>query len=127
MPKKNNILDTLNELSQTDVYSLLLFALWRIKEIPEYSTLSELAYILDNNSLMRFLDYYGGSTIKVPTKEEFSVLIEALSLYRQVNIEGIDFKEALANLTYKDLSLKDIKESYQKIDSILTKYTFRRK
>lgn len=127
MPKKNNILDTLNELSQTDVYSLLLFALWRIKEIPEYSTLSELAYILDNNSLMRFLDYYGGSTIKVPTKEEFSVLIEALSLYRQVNIEGVDFKEALANLTYKDLSLKDIKESYQKIDSILTKYNFRRK
>lgn len=124
---KNNILDSLNDLSQTDVYSLLLFALWKIREIPEYSTLSELSYILDNNSLLRFLDYYGGSTIKIPTKEEFRYLIEALTLYKYVNIEEVSFEEALNRLDVKELSIKEIKNYYQKLDTILTKYDFRRK
>ena len=123
--KKNNILDSLNVLSQTDVYSLILFALWKIKEIPEYSTLSELSYVLDNNSLLRFLDYYGGTTIKIPTREEFNIVMNALCLYQQVDIEGLDFKEALDNLNC-DSTLKETKEAYSKIKDLLIKYNFKR-
>lgn len=123
---KNNILNTLNELSKTDVYSLILFALWKIKEIPEYSTLSELSYILDNNSLLRLLDYYGGTTIKIPTKEEFESLIEALTLYQEVNLEGKDFKESFSQLKLDGVTSKQVKDNYSKIEEILTKYNFRR-
>jgi hypothetical protein len=122
---KNNILDSLNSLSKTDVYSLLLFSLWKIRDIPEYSTLSELSYILDNNSLLRFLDYYGGTTISIPTKEEFKNMIEALSLYQQVDIEGKGFKEALSNLS-SNINSKEVKETYSKIKEVLVKYDFKR-
>ena len=35
------IRDDLAKLSDNDIYSLILFALYKIKNIPEYSTLSE--------------------------------------------------------------------------------------
>ena len=34
------------KLKDVDIYSLMLFALYKVKDIPEYATLSELAYIL---------------------------------------------------------------------------------
>ena len=40
---KNN----LNNLKETDVWSFILFALFKMREIPEYTSLSELIYILD--------------------------------------------------------------------------------
>lgn len=121
---KNNIDEALDKLTETDVWSLMLFALWRIKEIPEYATLSELMYILDNESALRFFDYYGGQTLKVPTKQEFKNMINALLLYQYVNIEGKDFAEALKEIGSD--KLKEAKEDYIKISSILSKYNFRR-
>ena len=47
MPK-SNIIKALEELDKRDIYSLILLILYRLKEIPEYSTLSELVYILDH-------------------------------------------------------------------------------
>ena len=47
---KNNIKTKLEELKATDIYSMMLFALYKIKDIPEYSTLSGLVYILNKES-----------------------------------------------------------------------------
>ena len=47
------IKEELNNLKTTDLFSLLLFVLYKIRDIEEYSTISELAYILDKESLLQ--------------------------------------------------------------------------
>ena len=69
------------KLKEMDVYSLMLFALYKIKDIPEFSTLSEMAYVLDKDNLLKLCEYFGGLTIKIPTVEELQSIIYALVLY----------------------------------------------
>ena len=114
-------------MNLTDVYSLLLFAMFRLKEIPEYSSLSELAYVLDGKHLFNFLEYFGGTTLKVPTIAEFKIMIEALLLYQYVNIEQIEFNQALKLLDVtEDITVKEIKTCYNKMVDILNEYDFKR-
>ena len=123
---ETNIDKALNKLSETDVWSLMLFALWQIQEVPEYATLSELMYVLDDvESVSRFFDYYGGTTIKVPTKEEFKNVVNALLLYQYVNLDKIPFADALKATGVNET--KEIKELYLKLVNILSNYDFRRK
>ena len=61
--RKTEIREALNRLNKTDVYSMLLFIIYKMRELPEYSTLSELIYVLDNENFIKFLNYYGGKTI----------------------------------------------------------------
>jgi len=125
MPK-SNIEKALNEIEKPDAYTVILFALWKIKDIPEYLTLSEISYILDNKSLIDFLDYYGGMTIKVPTKEEFQLVVNALILYECVNIEHMDLAKALKTLGKKEEDIKEIKEAYFKVCEVLADFDFKR-
>ena len=92
--KKANIKKNLDSLHVSDIYSLMLFLLYKTQDIPEYATLSEICYLLDGNNVNRLLTYFAGKTIKVPTAEEFVILTNALLLYQWVDIEGQDFAEA---------------------------------
>lgn len=122
---KSNIKATLDELSKTDIYSLMLFALWKIHDIPEYSTLSELSYILDSDNFMKFLRYYEGKTIKVPTRDEFLEIVNALLIYNMVNLEEVPLSEAIASID-PNTDVKSVKETYYKLCDILDKYDFKR-
>lgn len=53
---RNNI----ENLKQTDFYSLLLFSLFKMTDIPEYSSISQLAYVLDRENLLNLCEYFGG-------------------------------------------------------------------
>ena len=124
---KRDTKEKLNSMKMTDVYSLIMFALFRLKEVPEYSSLSELAYILDGKHLFNFLEYFGGTTIKIPTLSEFKVVVESLLLYQYVNIEQIEYNQALKLLDItEDISIKDIKNCYAKLVDILNTYEFNR-
>jgi len=57
---------SLDNLKLQDVYSLLLFALYRIKDVPDFAVLSELCYLLDGNNITRLLTYFAGKTITFP-------------------------------------------------------------
>lgn len=114
----------LEELNQTDVYSMVLFALYKIKDIPEYSTLSELCYLLDHKSLINFLTYFGGKTITIPTKEEMKDVLNALLLYQFINIEGKEYKEAVDLINSAEFSEAKTQEIYKKIVEIMQKYNF---
>ena len=61
------IKEELQKLHEPDIWSLLLFVLFKIKDIPEYSGISELAYILDRKNLLKLCEYFGGTTITMPT------------------------------------------------------------
>jgi len=115
--------DDLKTLGQKDIYSLVLFALYNLKDVQEYSTLSELAYVLDKENLMRLLDYFGGTTIKIPTKRELQVVINALLIYQSVKVEKNSLALALSKLTDIDrVQLREIKLLYNQLCEIMDKY-----
>ena len=82
-----SIKQELDTLSLSDVYSLMLFILYKVKDIPEYAVLSELCYLLDSRSLTRLFTYFAGKTITIPTESEFKVLTNAMLMYQKVNLE----------------------------------------
>lgn len=126
MGQKKEISEKLNELKATDVYSLLLFAIYKLSDNPKYSTLSELSYILDKDNLLKFLTYYGGKTISIPTLEELSLLLDALFLYNYVNLNNLEFAEAIKLLDKTNSQQKEVIELYKVICNILSKYNFKR-
>ena len=113
-----NIKNELDKLSTPDIYSMMLFVLYKSTEIPEYSSLSQLAYILDKDSLLKLCEFYGGLTIKVPTISQLENLLEGLLMYQLVDIEHQDFEEVSQQFE------KGVRDSYLHIKEILKNYKF---
>ena len=118
---KNNI----KNLKQTDYYSLVLFALYKFNEIPEYSSLSELAYVLDKDNLLNLCEVFGGQTIKIPTIHELESLIYSLLLYQYVKIENMDYDKAIDLIGHESCDLRAVKKQYLQLSKILDKYSFK--
>ena len=95
----SRIKEELSTLKETDIYSLMLFSLFKLRGIPEYAALSELVYILDKDNLLKLCEYFGGMTLKIPTIEELESLVYVLILYQYVNIEHMNYDEAIKLLT----------------------------
>lgn len=119
-----SIKQELEKLKEIDVWSLLLFALFKVKDIPQYASLSELAYILDKKNLLKLLEYFGGTTIKIPTIDEMESLLYALLLYQYVDIEKIPMEDALVTLGVPSDKTKDYKLEYTKVKTVLNNYSF---
>jgi len=124
---KSELIKDLEELNKEDLYSLLLFALYKLQDLKEYSTLSELVYILDKDSLFNLLSFYGGLTIRIPTMYELKKMVFALMLYQQVNVEGIELKVALKNIDTEEVTKKDLKDAYYKICEVVSNYEFHKR
>jgi hypothetical protein len=118
------ITESIKKLSTRDIYSILLFVLFKIKEIPSQSTLSELIYILDQSSLLKLCEYYGGQTIRIPTIEELEILTYCLLIYNDVSLEGKDFETVLKSLPVESGLLKKIRLSYIEFKEVLDNYEF---
>ena len=113
-----NIKKELDNLSTADIYSLMLFVLYKSTEIPEYSSLSQLAYILDKDSLLKLCEFYGGLTIKIPTVQELDSLLQGLLLFQLVDIEKENLEEMSSKFDKETLT------TYQHIKEILKNYSF---
>ena len=125
--KTTSIKESVNSLHLSDIYSLMLFILYKVQEIPDYAVLSELCYLCDGRNLTRILTYFAGKTIKFPTESEMVVLSNALLLYQYVNIEHNSFIEAQAKLENITPKQRDkITELYLKILPILANYNIDR-
>ena len=123
----NSIKENLNTLELSDVYSLMLFVLYKVQEIPEYAVLSELCYLMDSRSLTRLFTYFAGKTITIPTESEFKILANALLMYQKVNIDRKSYSDAIAEL--KDLTPKEktsITNLYLQIIDIMNNYNINR-
>ncbi len=116
----------LEELDKEDIYSLLLFSLFKLNDLPEYSSISELAYLLNGPSLFNLLEYYGGTTIRIPTMKEFDVVVQALLLYQFINLENIEYNQAIKLINTSMNSENDIKVCYSKMVRLLMDYDFKR-
>lgn len=118
------IKNELNKLTEKDIYSLLLFAIYKASDIPEYSTLSQLSFILDKSSLLNLCEIYGGITIKIPTIAELERFLNALLLYEKVDIEENDFENSLENIKNKNEHSKTLLDDYNLIKECLKNYNF---
>ena len=124
---KNNIKKDLNNLHLSDIYSLMLFVLFKVQEIPEYALTSELCYLLDGANMTRLLTYFAGKTVTFPTESEMTVVTNALLMYQYINIDGETFTNAqnkLGKLTKRE---KDaVTELYVKLLPIMKQYNIDR-
>ena len=120
------IKDELEKLKSVDIYSLMMFALFKIRNIPEYSTLSELVYILDKDNLLKLCEYFGGLTISIPTIDDLESLVYSLLLYQYVDIEHMPYDDAVDIIGHKTSELRKVKSDYLKLKVLLDKYDFSR-
>ena len=114
----------LDALRDNDIYSLMLFALYKSSELPEQSALSQLAYILDKDNLLRLCEFYGGLTIKIPTIEELETLVYSLLLFQQVDIEHKSIDYCLNMIKEKGLDIDAVETHYSMIKDLLKDYKF---
>lgn len=90
----------LNLLTSKDTLSAAIALLYCLRGVPEYTVMSELPYILDSESLVRFIKYYGGRTIKVPTSDELNDQFKVLILYQKFRVEELPWLDALSLAGY---------------------------
>ena len=124
---KTSLKKNLNSLHLSDIYSLMLFILFKVQEIPEYAVTSELCYLLDGANMTRLLTYFAGKTVTFPTETEMAIVTNALLMYQYINIDGETFTAAqnkLEKLTRKE---KDkVTELYVQILPIMKQYNIDR-
>lgn len=125
MPK-SNIIRALEELDKKDIYSLILFILYRLKEIPEYSTLSELVYILDNENFIKLINYYGGKTIRIPKIDELSTILNALLVYEREQNTDLSLSDIFKDIGISKKEIPEIMKILQLIPQLMDDYDFKR-
>lgn len=118
------IKNELQKLNELDIWSLMLFVLYNFQKIPEYSTLSELAYILDKKHLLKLCEYFGGQTIKIPTIDELEETILSMLLYQYIDVQKICEKEAIELLRIDKSKEKAVKSCYKSLKYVLSNYEF---
>lgn len=121
------IKEKLDKLTDVDTYSLILFTLYQLTDVPEYSSLSELAYILDKQNLLKLCEYFGGSTIKIPTVKELTNIIYALLIFQSVNIEGKTYEEAMSLIDNNKEDTRAIRACYLYLVQNIEKYNINTK
>jgi hypothetical protein len=124
---RNSIKNNINNLHLSDIYSLMLFIMYKVQEIPDYAVLSELCYLLDGSNMTRMLTYFAGRTVTFPTAKEMAVVTNALLMYQYINIDGESLTAAqnkLENLTAKQK--EEVIELYLKIIPIMRQYNIDR-
>lgn len=87
---------SLNGLEREDVFSVATALLYSLKEIPKYSIVSELFYILDYKNFLNLIRYYGGTEIRIPTAEEISEILKILLLYQYRKVDELSWEESLS-------------------------------
>lgn len=118
--------ENIDNLKQQDIYSFLLFVLYRLTGVNEYSSLSELAYVLDKKNFLNICEFFGGQTITIPTIEDIENLTYSFLIYQYVNIDGMAFRDALAKLPANVENISNIKSTYKTMCEALKDYNFDR-
>lgn len=112
----------LNKLEEKDLITILLFCLYRFTEDPEYSTLAELAYTLDKDSLYKLCATFGGTTFKVPTLSEYKDMIKVMLIFNYVNLDGMSFSEACEKAGLEDKDVDEVSKMYSIISEVIDLY-----
>ena len=119
-----NIYSEINKFKTKDIYSLMLYILYKISDDPQYSTLSQLSYILNKEDLLKLCSYYGGLTIKIPSIDELELILNALFVFYEVDIQKQDMTKTLNNFQTTISERYKIKKAYSAIKNTLKDIDF---
>lgn len=116
--------EIVSALKEQDIYAIICGLIYELKNVPEYSTLSELCYMCDRESLINIIKYFGGRTIKIPSKEEFSESIKILLLYQYYIVEKRPWKDCVLLAGYDSNNGKGAKNKLARLVEMLNKQNF---
>ena len=91
------------------VYAMALGILYLIRKVHSYKVLSPLALMFDRESFENFIDHFGGMHIKVPTREDVNIAMEAIVAY-QMRVPGDDSRSLLKRMHdagFTDMTLEE--------------------
>lgn len=114
----------LDNLKTNDVYSLMLFVLYKLRDVPEYNGISQLAYVLDEENFLNLCEYFGGLEIKIPTIDELKDIVDALLLYQYIDIDGMSYSSAVEKVGFPSSQMRHVKKIYINIKQTLKDYNF---
>lgn len=124
MELSNNLNEIVANLQKQDVYSILCSFLYDLKDVPEYSTLSELCYLTDTDSFMHLVNYFGGKTVRFPDKKELADLIQVLLLFQYYEVEKRHWKDAVVLAGFDPSKGKFAKNQLDRLKETMKKYNF---
>lgn len=125
---KTNIRYNLDNMQLNDVYSLMLFLMYKMQDLPDRAVLSKLCYLLDGRGIQRLLAYFAGQTVTFPTEAELQEMTSAMLLYKFINVDHMSFVDAYEALP-EELTAKQkerVKETYLSIIPLIDNYDFSR-
>ena len=109
-------------LNEEETFMLSLMLLAHLHNDEKYKELSDLIFLFDDyNKFKKFIKYYEGQTIQVPTLLELKQTLRLLTLFQKVYLDGKDFDKTYDNLRLADLGLTPItcREELEKFRLIL--------
>jgi hypothetical protein len=112
----------INKLRESDLITIILYCLYKFTEDPEYTTLSELAYTLDKDSMYKLCATFGGTTLKIPTLVEYKKMARAMLVFDYVNSDGLTFSEACNKAGVEDVDIDDTIKMYTIMNEVLDSY-----
>lgn len=113
----------LDELSDSDTLTVIMFILGQLQTDKQYGVLSKLAYILNRDQFLSMCEIFGGTTIKIPTVEEFKIVLYGIQLYVRVNINKEEFEQAISDVD-QSINRQLIVETYTSICDIMKEFSF---
>ncbi|PJZ19739.1 hypothetical protein CEW46_21405 [Bacillus cereus] len=84
--------------SDKDLYYVSLMLLYLSRKDGRYSTISELAYLLEPKSFLNLLWYYEGQTIRIPTKGELDAMLRLILAYYYYDIQKLPWQEVVVKV-----------------------------
>lgn len=112
--------------NEYQIYSFVLEIMYLLKNSDTLNDISQLPLILDRENFFRLLNYFGGMTIKIPTKKEFNFYLKVLIYYKFIKIDKHTKNWSLQKLKvdkkYKDLFDKKVYEINQELKALNIKY-----
>lgn len=119
-----SLTNNLQNLKQKDVFNIMLFVLYKLKDIPDYKVLSELFYLVDKEALLNICQYYGGMTVRIPTIDELNNILNALTLYLKVDIQHLNFENSLNKFELNKEEKQQLVNTYIILKDTLMNYRF---
>lgn len=114
-------------LREDDVYSLVMFALYKMRDNPQFLPMSELIYAMDKENFLRLVETFGGATIRIPTIDEVETTILALLIFQRVDLNGEKYTKVIEDITKKTDDIEAVTECYFDLRDVLRGYEFVRR
>lgn len=119
-----SLYNDLKSLDEQQLFTTMLFVLYKLSDDPNYSAMSKLSYALDKESFLNLCEIFGGTCVRIPTLEEVNHVAKAFLLFQYINIDKMEYEDAVKKVFQKDEDSTDVTVIYGDLCKILQGYSF---